>query len=259
VQVYLHRPRQLARVERGAVKKDPDTRHRETATLETEITRGQKIGIELACPALQIAEPRQELAWRGEPAVCSFVVGLPAAAAGRSHTLRVRVLIEDMPIGRLTFALRVAAPEAALDDAPRIQGIDATRYRYAFLSYSSADRVEVLKNARLLRALGIDFFQDLLSLEAGQEFEPKLFAEIDRCDLFLLFWSKTAAASDWVIRETEHALERQANSGDEAPEIKPIILEGPPVPRPPPALGHMHFNDYINYVIAGIESAQRPS
>jgi TIR domain-containing protein len=259
VQIYLHRPRQLARVEDRAVKKDPDAEHRETATLATEIVRGQKIGIELACPALRIAEPRQELTWNGEPAVCSFVVALPPAAAGRSHTLSVRVRIDDMPIGRLAFMLRVAARTDDVDAEKRIQGVDAKRYRYAFMSYSSADRVEVLKNARLLRALGIDFFQDLLSLEAGQQFEPMLFSEIDKCDLFLLFWSKTAAASDWVIRETEHALERQAASREEAPEIKPIILDGPPVPLPPPSLGRLHFNDFITHVIAGIESAQRPS
>ena len=257
VQVYLHPPRQLARVERSAAKKDPDAQHRETATLATEIERGRKIGIELACPALRIAEPRQELTWNGEPAVCSFLVGLPPEAAGRRHILSVRVLIEDMPIGRLAFALRVTGPEAAIDASLRIQGLDAKRYRYAFLSYHSADRVEVLKNARLLRALGIDVFQDLLSLAAGQQFEPELFAAIDKCDLFLLFWSKTAAASDWVIRETEHALERRATGDHEEPEIKPIILEGPPVPLPPPSLGHLHFNDFITHVIAGIESAQR--
>jgi hypothetical protein len=257
VQVYLHKLRQLAAVKETAIRKNPDAAWRETATLATEVARGERLGIELTCEGLQIREPVQPLDWTGKPAVASFTVTLPSAAAGRNHVLAVRVLVGDIPIGRLSFTLRVAAPAQPVDPTPAIQGLTAKRYRYAFISYSSTDRIEVLKNARLLRALNIDFFQDLLSLEAGQKFEPRLFAEIDKCDLFLLFWSKKAAESDWVIRETEHALDRQTDDLTAVPDIKPIILEGPPVPRPPESLEHLHFNDFITHVIAAIENAQQ--
>jgi hypothetical protein len=64
-----------------------------------------------------------------------------------------------------------------------------------------------------------------------------------------------AAESQWVIRETEYALSRQGRNPDKEPEIKPIILESNPVPRPPKSLDHLHFNDFISHVIAAMEAA----
>ncbi|MEO7223909.1 MAG: TIR domain-containing protein, partial [Devosia sp.] len=70
--------------------------------------------------------------------------------------------------------------------------------------------------------------------------------EIDRCDLFLLFWSSNAAASEWVTRETDRAVARQHASTVGVPEITPVIIEGPPVAAPiPSSLRHLHFNDYL--------------
>ena len=85
----------------------------------------------------------------------------------------------------------------------------------------------------------------MLSLEPGEAWEQRLYDEIDRCDLFLLFWSSNAAKSEWVERETEHAIARQ-RATEGSPEITPIIIEGPPPAKPiPEQLRHMHFNDYV--------------
>jgi hypothetical protein len=135
----------------------------------------------------------------------------------------------------------------------------APRYRRAFLSYASPDRAEVLKRAQALRAAGVDFFNDLLSLEPGERWEQRLYGEIDRCDVFLLFWSRAARESQWVRKEIEHARDAARVTGRPA-EILPIILEGPPPPPPPDALADLHFNDPLCYVIAAVEklNALRP-
>ena len=49
--------------------------------------------------------------------------------------------------------------------------------------------------------------------------------------------------------------DRQGVNADKEPEIKPIILESNPVPRPPKSLGHLHFYDFITHVIAAVEAA----
>jgi hypothetical protein len=142
----------------------------------------------------------------------------------------------------------------ALQTETEMQG-RARRYRRAFLSYASPDRAEVLKRAQSLKVVGIDFFQDLLSLEPGDRWENRLYEEIDKCDLFLLFWSTHAAKSQWVIKETERALARRgATIHDGEPSIIPIVLEGPPVPHPPSSLADIHFNDALRYVIAAVEA-----
>ena len=129
--------------------------------------------------------------------------------------------------------------------------------RYAFLSYASSDRAEVIKRAMMLKAVGVEFFLDLLSLDPGERWERRLYEEIDRCDVFFLFWSANAARSSWVVCEAEYALRRFDVSNEEEPDIRPIIVEGPPVPPPPESLQRIHFNDPLCYVLAGLSAEQK--
>jgi hypothetical protein len=201
--------------------------------------------------ALGIDEPIQSLIWRGRPAACQFAVSTPADSAESQHVLTARLLVDGVPLGRLAFTMAVDA--GAVAETPELTGDDAARYSRAFLSYSSLDRPEVLKTAQTLRATGIDFFQDILSIEPGEAWRERLFAEIDRCDLFLLFWSSHAASSDWVRQEAEYALARHRGSAEASPDIRPIILEGPPIPRPPGSLASLHFNDMLRYMVVASE------
>jgi hypothetical protein len=65
-----------------------------------------------------------------------------------------------------------------------------------------------------------------------------------------LFWSSRAKASEWVMKEVEYALARRAASRAGAPDIIPVIIEGPPPPEPPEHLKDIHFNDAFLYVLA---------
>jgi hypothetical protein len=257
VQVFLHKPPHAATAAAFAHEADPQSRRRGVATLETEIAVGQKVEIRLDAPGLNVDDAIQRVVWRGEPRACQFLVTFPADASGRAYPVRVRVIVASVPVGKLMFQLRGVAPEQAADATVGLRGEKAQRFRQAFLSYASADRVEVLKGAQYLRAAGIGFFQDLLSLEAGEHWAPRIYQEIDRCDLFLLCWSSHASRSEWVIKEAEYALSRHNASGEELPEIIPMLLEGPPVPPPPQSLKDIHFNDPLRYVIFAEEQSRR--
>jgi hypothetical protein len=161
------------------------------------------------------------------------------------------VLVDSVPVGSLTFALKVTA-EAVSKTEPELRGDRARRYAYAFLSYASPDRAEVIKRAQGLRAGGTSFFNDLLSLDPGERWEKRLYEEIDRCDVFYLFWSSKAKASEWVMKETEYALARRLTSENGDPDIIPVIIEGPPPPSPPESLKEIHFNDNLLYVLAAV-------
>jgi hypothetical protein len=241
VQILLHSLADLRRASREARLADPTVVRRMTATLTQDIAPGQLVTVMLEGRDLTVDEPVQRVVWRGDPAAVQFLVDLPSDS-GLKY-LRCRVLVDNVPVGSLRFALHVT--EAAIDPTVKMHGDKEHRYSRAFLSYASADRAEVLKRVQGLRAVGIDFFQDVLSLEPGENWEQRLYDEIDRCDLFLLFWSSNAAKSDWVKRETERAVARQRET-DGSPEITPVIIEGPPPAMPIPAsLQHMHFNDYV--------------
>ncbi len=124
-----------------------------------------------------------------------------------------------------------------------------------FFSYSSDDRPAVLARAQMLERLGIPFFQDVVSLRAGDRWEPALSEHMGKADLVLLFWSKAAAKSEWVRREIEWALDLQSRSPEALPEIVPVILDGPPPAKPPASLKAIHFNDPVRCIQAAYERA----
>lgn len=257
VQVFMHTLDQGPAAAALAKETDPASGRRGVKTLATEIARGTRVQVIFEGRGLSADEAMQELIWRGEPDACQFTVGAPADAAGKTFYPRILVLVNSVPVGAVTFALPATADAPAQSTV--IRGDEARRYSYAFLSYSSRDRAEVLKRAQGLRAARIDFFQDLLSLEPGDEWAPRLNQEIDRCDLFLLFWSSHAKQSQWVMKEVEYALARRKSSSGGIPDITPVIIEGPPPPSPPDSLKDIHFNDALIYVLAAVEAeAQAP-
>jgi hypothetical protein len=99
----------------------------------------------------------------------------------------------------------------------------------------------------MLRLFKIKYFQDVLDLEPGVRWEKKLYRHIDKCDLFLLFWSTSARLSNWVLEEIRYALKRKGGDHHAPPQIRPVIIEGPPVPEPPEELSDLHFNDSLIY------------
>jgi hypothetical protein len=85
----------------------------------------------------------------------------------------------------------------------------------------------------------------VLHLDPGERWEKRLYREIDRCDVFILFWSSAAKSSEWVAKEVERAWCRHARSGGRKPTLKLEILERP-VPKPEQEwLAEFHFDDPI--------------
>jgi len=257
VQVYLHRPEQQLVAVQLAQESDPSAARRGVTTLLVEAAEGQRIDIFLNAPGATIDQPAQFLVWYGEPRACQFVMNVPLELAKNALPVTATVSVNGGPAGSLRFMLPVVRRAEDAVDRVEIKGHAARRYSRAFLSYASPDRAEVLKRAQALKAARIEFFQDLLSLEPGERWEKRLYEEIDRCDLFLLFWSSHARASEWVKKETDLALKRHNGDDSAAPDIVPIVLEGPPSPRPHDDWKAIHFNDWLQYVIAAVE-AQPP-
>jgi hypothetical protein len=164
----------------------------------------------------------------------------------------VIIFLDSVPVGSLSFSISVTSDECRPSSIVNI-GESPKTYKRAFLSYASADRVEVVKRAQVLRSAGVRFFQDVLSLEPGAHWQATIFREIEICDLFLLFWSHAAKTSEWVRKEYEYAIRIQSVASDGRPDIVPVVIEGPPLVLPPEELSHLQFGSYLNYVLAGTE------
>jgi hypothetical protein len=252
VQVFLHAfDYEPEKVDAAAAAADPSAARKGEATLDLKLAHGDELHICIDAPGLQIDQPAQPLVWRGRARSVQFLVSVPEDHGAAPVQVRIRVLHASTPVGQVRFALQVD-PQTAPQGLERV-GHSAKRFSRAFLSYAHQDRVEVLKRAQALRAARIEVFQDLLSLEPGEEWNERLWSEIDQCDLFLLFWSQAARRSEWVTREVDRALANRERSGGATPEIMPVILEGPPPPEPPERFRQLHFDDMICYLIAAQE------
>jgi serine/threonine protein kinase len=246
IQVFLHLPERSNAVAALASQFDSDAAARGTAGLTAEVTRGAVVMIELDASGLEVGCPTQTLVWRGRPASATFEARVPLKLAVNLVIATVRISIEGVPCGQVKFKTTIG-PAPAGAECPVVHRW--CRYQRAFISYCSSDRDEVLKRVQMLKRLHVEFFQDVLDIEPGAEWQPLLYRRIDECDVFLLFWSSAAGASEWVRKEFLYALDRKARDAEHLPELIPVILEGPPIPPPPPELKHLHFNDQIlNFV-----------
>jgi hypothetical protein len=247
VQIFLHKLDQAPAALALAKESDPRAKRRGLAVLAVELAVGEKVGITLDAPSVMIDDPVQSMTWHGTPQACQFFAALPPADAECDFHFCARIWLQSVPIGALRFSVKAAVRPALTQITAR--GTAARRYSHAFLSYASSDRPQVTKRAQALRAARIGFFQDLLSLEPGERWEARLFEEIDRCDLFLLFWSGNAARSKWVLREARYAFKRRMHSLDFLPDITPIPLTRN-APRPPKFLNDIHFGDPLTHLLS---------
>ena len=248
VQVFAHLAEQTDDARALATEFDPGTRRRVFHSLRDVVPRGAKLTFELRIRKTRADVPVQSLVWRGRAESVQFEVALPRDLEEGTLIGTVLASLNGAPIGDVKFKLDVGPESQRGDRVPA--GEDAVRYRAAFISYASADRDEVLMRLQMLNAVRIDYFEDLLDLEPGDRWWPRLQAAIDACDLFLLFWSSAAKRSPRVREEVEHALRRQAGDELSPPQIRPVILEGPPPVKPWDELAHLHFNDRVRYLMS---------
>ena len=214
------------------------------------VERSEQLSLYLEMPGLEIDEPEQSLTWNGEITSLKFGVTVPVTFKPRSINCKLLVSRNKVPIGHVRFTLRVSAiPRAEVSDIGLKAYQEFVRYRLAFISYASADRSEVLKRVQMLDFVKVGYFQDLLSLEAGKQWEPLVYRYIDECDVFYLFWSTAAKKSKWVKKEVRHALKRKGRKLERPPEIMPIPIEGPPPVKPPRYLSAIHFDSRFLYFI----------
>ena len=255
VQVFLYPVGAESAVAAQARQVDEAAALRGSRSLDLTLAPGTRVDIRLDVPGLAVEEPDAYLVWRQDIASVQFEVAVPGVVAQASLIARVRFAINGVPAGTLRFTLRVV-PQVSDAAAPGVHEVQAKRYRRAFVSYSSKDRAEVLKRVQAFKIAGMSVFQDVLDLDPGERWERALYREIDTCDVFLLFWSSSAAESTWVLKEIDYALQRKGGDEDHPPAIQPVPIEGPPIPKPPVGLGGLHFNDALLAHIAA--AAPRP-
>lgn len=87
-----------------------------------------------------------------------------------------------------------------------------------FISYSTKDLAIVKQARRMLAHPDVDVFVAEYSVAPGQPLSTTIKSAIQNCDLFILFWSRNAQASEWVPQEIGIATAAEKR-------IIPIVLD----------------------------------
>jgi hypothetical protein len=245
IQAFAFREGRADEASRLANEFDSAASRRGLTTLKTAVEHGQTIQFQLRLP-FPVDPNVAEMVWKGETASVQFEGTVPKAQPFGDVIGTMLVTVEGVPVGQVKFKLTVAKGRKKATPAEPVLAAahEPSRFRRAFVSYSSKDREVVEMAVGLLAVAGIDYFQDVRDLKPGEQWRPQLESAIDSCDLFLLFWSSNAKQSKEVQREIARALARLGPGGEPPPVIWPYAIEGPPIPPPPTELENIHFGHY---------------
>ena len=102
-----------------------------------------------------------------------------------------------------------------------------------FISHSHGDRVVATDLQRVLMKFGAETFLDQDKVQVADVLPDRIRQGIEWCDMLLLIWSSSAAASDWVDKEWNTAYELRR-------KIVPYCLDSASLP---PALENLVYPD----------------
>lgn len=248
VQVFLHTLEQSVAVRELSIEIDDEAKFRGETTLDLQVEAGDRVDILLEGNGLLVQDKIVSILWRGVSVSCNFICHIPSKPKEKTLFPIAWLSIAGRIVGKVTFKISVDA-SAFVGESTHLENKAKTFHR-VFFSYSSSDRKEVSRCAQAYRLAKVEFGLDFLTLKPGDRWAETLIQEIDRCDLFILFWTEAAKKSPWVQLEAMYALLRQSRNAANAPVIVPFVLEGPPVPSPPSYLAHLHFDDWMQWVIS---------
>jgi hypothetical protein len=257
IQVFAHIPGQEREAMLTAAKFDADSIQRAIKTLESSVPRGTRLVFGLTMPGLRVDDPEQSMRWWGKTESVQFGVSVPEGYRLDSVIGTVRISQDWIPIGKITFKLKVAANLSAAEASlPAVSAVGdvAGHFEMYFVSYASEDRKEVLKRVQGLQVGRRRTFMDVLDLEPGERWKRSLYRHIDESDVVVLFWSKAAKRSKWVRKEIRYAIRCKHGDDNAPPEITPLPIEGPPGPKPWKELARLHSGDLIMSLIAAEKS-----
>ncbi len=199
---------------------------------------GASVRIILRANNLEIEEPDQTQVWCTDYLVFNFAVNIPKEYSEDEILFNASIYINNIKATNL-----ILVAECRGDKKLTILRKD---FNSAFLSYASEDRkrVAIFKQILQISRPDLDIFFDVESLRSGEQWEPRLYREIEDRDILFLCWSLAARQSKYVEAEWHYALKQKGIDC-----IEPIPIDAPDKCPPPPELQALHFNDKLLYII----------
>ena len=203
-----------------------------------------RVTVGLRAEHVQIENPVQTFSWNGEKNILRFDAKVLPDASGKVLILKFDIAVEGLSLLSLRPEIQLSAASGSV--SPTSVLTETRAPRTAFASYAHADKVEVFNRISSVASFtGVDFFTDDVSIMPGEQWKARLESEINKRDVFLLFWSRHARESTYVDWEWRTALAAKRN-------ILPQALEPAEVAPPPEELSDLQFGGVYERLIASL-------
>lgn len=237
VTAFAHLAAQAEEVERLIHEADPEAIRQGGKTLATAIERTTPIQFHLEIEDWEIDEPTQSVIWLGRPASAEFLVKVPEAARDEAFG-RLIVMSNKGPVGRISFNLKIGENEGG-NSGLAVTAVKV--YHDTYLAYDQQDHPAVAALEPHFQASGWKWSPDTPGpREVDLDWEMKAIPAIKKSELFVLFWSDAAEASERVETEWQVALGARLSDKDGLPDILAVNLQNP-APEVPERLSFLSF------------------
>ncbi|MCJ7618452.1 MAG: toll/interleukin-1 receptor domain-containing protein, partial [Desulfobacterales bacterium] len=161
------------------------------------------VTVKLSGRYLKVNPSENDFMWNGERNMVNFMVKVLDDVPDAWTVLLYEVFIDGIRVAFIPLDLEITSNIKF--NKRNIVAIESPHT--AFASYASQDRLRVLDRVASVRiSAGFDIFMDCLSIHPGEERKKRLESEIEKRDLFMLFWSKNAKKSRSVTWEWKTAI-----------------------------------------------------
>ena len=183
----------------------------------------------------------KQFVWSGALGYSSFLIDVSPEAPQGDLVCLSSIRLNGCQVAKVSFLLKIGPRLLGAQDIP----CQTVMHRKAFASFEAADRDEVLARINELESVCkvLKVYVDAPSLRPVTYWEPDLHARINAADVFYLFWSRNALASDWMAREWRWALRSKGLDF-----IDPVPLQSSEVAPPPDELAAKPFDDLFSGV-----------
>lgn len=224
VQVYFHLYEETEKIKSLAKEADSKARRKGYIPLALTLTKGDKLDVEFNIHGKnRLFTERKSVTWQGSLTKCSFSYHVADDIDVDSLSCEANIFVNGLMIGEMTFITEIVNNPRQLNSM-----ILSRHFNKIFISYAhkDAERAKLLLVAYKMQ--GIEYFYDRESLKPGDIYDKKIADFINSADLFVLCWSKNAAASEYVAKEKGIALSRaqaKSNKTDVALKICPVSIK----------------------------------
>lgn len=233
VKIMMYREDDHARADRETSRIADKTT--ESSSGVFSVPKYETLRIVLQSQDIPIEDDIREFAWNGIFSECTFDVYVPGDYNKKQIRFKGRVYRGQAVLTDLSLIVSVES------DTEQCVMMEKCALATAFVSYASKDRSEVVARIQGIQAArkDMDIFLDVEKLRCGEDWQKRLYKEIEQRSIFYLFWSLNASQSEWVKKELKHAI---SFKGVDC--VEPIPLDSPEVCPPPEELKEKHFNDW---------------